>query len=252
MRASSACSTRFCLRLAPEISSTLASTRSKRAEPLEELGGGFLADPRHAGDVVRGVAAQPHQVGDQLRRHAVALQHRVCVVDLGLGDSARGAHHPNSPPDQLVGVAIAGDDHHRDPLLARAAGQRGDHVVGLVALDLDVGVAEGLDQRHQVRPLLAQQVGARFALRLVEIVGDLAPGHPRIPGDNHPRRTVLVDDLDQHRGQPVDRVGRPPVAGPDRLRQGKERPVGKRVAVDQEELWRPSGIRLFGRHRRQL
>ena len=162
--------------------------------------------------------------------------HRVAVVDLGLGDPARGAHHPHPLADQLVGVAVAGDDHHRDPLLARLAGQRGDHVVGLVALDLDVGVAEGLDQRHQVRPLLAQQVGARFALGLVEVVGDLAARHPRVPGDDDPGRVVLVDDFDQHRGEPVDRVGRPPVAGPDRLRQGEEGPVGERVAVDQEEL----------------
>ena len=45
----------------------------QRAELLQQLGRGFLADPGDAGDVVGGVAAQPHQVGDQLRRHAVAL-----------------------------------------------------------------------------------------------------------------------------------------------------------------------------------
>ena len=156
----------------------------QRAELLQQLRGRFLADPGNAGNVVGGVAAQPHQVGDQLRRHPVALEHGVAVVDLGLGDAARGAHHPHSLADQLVGVAVAGDDHHLDPLLAGLAGQRGDHVVGLVALDLDVGVAEGVDQRHQVRPLLAQQVGPRFALGLVEVVGDLAPRHPRVPGDD--------------------------------------------------------------------
>ena len=156
----------------------------QRAELLQQLGRGFLADPRDAGDVVGGVAAQAHQVGDQLRRHPVALFDRGAVVDLRLGDPARGAHHPHPVADQLVGVAVAGDDHHLDPLLARLSRQRGDHVVGLEAVDLDVGVAEGLDQRHQVRPLLAQQVRARFALGLVEVVGDLAPGHPRVPGDD--------------------------------------------------------------------
>ena len=165
----------------------------QRAELLQQLGRRLLADPGNAGDVVGGVAAQAHQVGDQLRRHAVALADGIAVVDLGLGDPARGAHHPHPLADQLVGVAVAGDDHHRDPLLARLPRQRGDHVVGLEALDLDVGVAEGLDQRHQVRPLLAQQVGPRFALRLVEVVGDLAPRHPRVPGDDHPGRRVLVD-----------------------------------------------------------
>ena len=246
MRASSAWLTRFSLRLAPEISSTLASTFSSEPNCCSSGRGGFLADPGDAGDVVGGVAAQPHQVGDQLRRHAVALLDGGGVVDLRLADPFRGAHHPHPLADQLVGVAVAGDDHHLDPLLARLADQRGDHVVGLVALDLDVGVAEGLDQRHQVRPLLAQQVGARFALGLVEVVGDLAARHPRVPGDDDPLRVVLVDDFDQHRGEPVDRVGRPPVAGPDRLRQGEEGPVGERVAVDQEELW---GVRG---HRRPL
>ncbi len=49
----------------------------QRAELLQQLGRGLLADPGDAGDVVGGVAAQAHQVGDQLRRHAVALRHRV-------------------------------------------------------------------------------------------------------------------------------------------------------------------------------
>ena len=74
--ASSACSTRFCLRLAPETSSTLCQHLLQRAELLQQLGRGLLADPGDAGDVVGGVAAQAHQVGDQLRRHAVALDHR--------------------------------------------------------------------------------------------------------------------------------------------------------------------------------
>ncbi len=224
----------------------------QRAELLQQLGRGLLTDTRHPRNVVGGVAAQPHQVGDQLRGDPVALEDRVAVVDLGLGDPARGAHHPDPVADHLVGVAVAGDDHHRDSLLAGLPGQRGDHVVGLVALDLDVGVAEGLDQRHQVRPLLTEQIGTWFALRLVEVVGDLAPRHARIPGDDDPRRPVLVDHLDQHRGKPVDRVGRPPVAGPDRLRQGEERPVGKRVAVDQEELLGVVSHRrpLYGARRR--
>ncbi len=208
----------------------------QRAELLQQLRGGLLADPRNAGDVVGGVSLQPDQVGDQLRRHPVALDHGVTVVDLGLGDAPRGAHHPHPVADELVDVAVAGDDHHRDPLLLRPPRQRGDHVVGLVALDPDVGVAERLDQGHQVRPLLPEQVRPRGPLRLVEVVDDLPPRHPRVPGHHDPSRPVLRDDLDQHRGQPVDRIGRPPVARPNRLRQGEERPVGKRVAVDQEEL----------------
>ncbi len=235
-RASSACSVRFCLRFFAGDLVDVLQHRFQRAELLQQLGRGFLADPGDAGDVVGGVAAQPHQVADQLRRHPVALFDRGAVVDLGLGDPARGAHHPHPLGDQLVGVAVAGHDHHLDPLLARLLDQRGDHVVGLVAVDLDVGVAEGLDQRHQVRPLLPQQIGARFALGLVEVISLLAAAPAGVPGDDHALRVVFVDDFHQHRGEAVDRVGRPPVAGPDRLGQGEEGAVGEAVAVDQEEL----------------
>ncbi len=57
------------------------------AELLQQLGGGLVADPGDAGDVVGGVALEPDQVGDQLRRHAVALDHPVAVIDLGVGDA---------------------------------------------------------------------------------------------------------------------------------------------------------------------
>ena len=158
------------------------------AELLQQLGGGLVADARDAGDVVGGVALEPDQVGDQLGRDAVALDHALAVVDLGVGDPARGRHHPHPVLDQLVDVAVARDDHHVDPLLAGALGQPGDHVVGLVAVHLDVGEAEGLGQRHQVRPLLLQQVRARLALRLVGLVGLLAPRPAGVPGDDHGRR----------------------------------------------------------------
>ena len=45
---------------------------------------------------------------------AVALDHPLAVVDLGVGDAARGGHHPDPVADELVDVAVAGDDHHRD------------------------------------------------------------------------------------------------------------------------------------------
>ena len=117
-RASSACLRRFSLRLAPEISSTCASTSSSVPNCLQQLRGGLVADARDAGDVVRRVALEPVEVGDQLGRDAVALDHRLVVVELGLGDAARGRHHPDPSTrvDQLEGVAVAGDDHHRHAL----------------------------------------------------------------------------------------------------------------------------------------
>ena len=159
----------------------------ERAELLQQLGGGLVADPGDAGDVVRGVALEADQVGDQLGRDAVALLDALGVVDLGVGDAARGGHHPHPVLDQLVDVAVAGDHHHLDALLAGPLGHRGDHVVGLEALDPDVGEAERLGERHQVGPLLLQQVRPGLALGLVGLVGDL-PARPARRPRRPPRR----------------------------------------------------------------
>ena len=83
--------------------------------------------------------------------------------------------------DQLEHVAVAGHDHHVDALLRGLLGERGDHVVGLVAVDPHVLVAERLDQRLEVRPLLREQVGPLPALRLVVLVDLVAARHARRP-----------------------------------------------------------------------
>ena len=54
--------------------------RLERPEPLQQVGGGLVADPRDAGDVVAGVALESDEVGDQLGRDAVAVDHALAVV----------------------------------------------------------------------------------------------------------------------------------------------------------------------------
>ena len=46
---------------------------------------------------------------------------------------------------------------------------------------------------------------------------------------------LVAEELDQHRGEAVDRVRDGPRAGRQRLRQGEERPVREAVTVQQEE-----------------
>ena len=215
----------------------------ERTELLQQLGSGLVADARNAGDVVRRVALEPDQVGDQLRSHAVALDDALGVVDLGVRDAARRRHHPHPIANQLVHITIAGDDHHRCAGLTGLPRQGGDHVVRLEALDVDVGEAERLRQRRQVRPLLAQQVRPRAAARLVLRVLRVAARHPAVPRHDHGARPVVDQELGHHRGEAVDRVGRPPVGRRDRLGQREERPVRERVAVDQEDL-SVDGLRL--------
>ena len=208
----------------------------ERAELLQELRRGLVADAGDAGDVVRGVALEADQVGDQLGRNAVALDHAVRVIDLRVGHAARGRHHAGAVADELVDVAVARDDHHGPPPLLCLRRERGDHVVGLEALDVDVREAEGLGERLQMRPLLAKEVRARLAPRLVLGVLLLPPGHALVPGDDDGPWRVVHQELGHHRREAVDGVGRPPVCRCDRLGEGEERAVGKRVAVDQEEL----------------
>ena len=113
-RASSECSVRFCLRLAPEMSSMWSRTLSSDAELLQELRRRLVADARDARDVVRRVALEAVEVGDQVRRDPVALDDRGVVVDLRVGDPAARRHHAHARVgiDDLEGVAVAGDDHH--------------------------------------------------------------------------------------------------------------------------------------------
>ena len=217
------------------------------AEALQQLGRGLVADAGDAGDVVARVALEADEVGDQLGRDAVALDDALAVIDLRVRDAPRGGHDPHAVADELVGVAVAGDDHHGDLALLGLADERCDHVVGLEALDGDVAVAERLDERPERGPLLLEQVGAGGALGLV-VGGDLlAAGHARVPHHDGRHLAVVGEDLHEHAREAEDRVGGAAVGGRDRLGEREERAVGERVAVDQEQLAR--GVSVALRHR---
>ena len=214
------------------------------AEALQQVGRGLVADAGDAGDVVARVALEADEVGDQLGRDAVAVDHALAVIDLRVRDAPRGGHDPHAVADELVGVAVAGDDHDRDLALLGLADERGDHVVGLEALDGDVAVAERLDERPERRPLLLEQVGPGGALGLV-VGGDLlAARHPGVPHHDGRHLAVVREDLHEHAGEAEDRVRGAPVRGRDRLREREERAVGERVPVDQEQLARGVAVAL--------
>ena len=212
--------------------------RLQGAEALQQVGGGLVTDSRYPRDVVAGVALEADEVRDELGRDAVAVDHPLAVIHARIGDAPRRGHDLDPLVDQLIGVAVAGHDHHLNRRVGDlgALGDRGDHVVGLKALDPQVAVAEGVDQRLQVRPLLLEQVRPARALRLVLGVDLLAAAVSPVPDHDGRLGAVVGEDLDQHRGEAEDRVGRHAGRGGDRLGQREERPVGEAVAVDQEEL----------------
>ena len=206
------------------------------AELLQQVRGGLVADAGDAGDVVGRVALEADEVRDQLGRDAVAVDHGLAVVDLRVRDAAGRGHDPHAVVDELVGVAVAGHDHHGHAALLGLLGEGGDHVVGLVALDRDVRVAEGLYERTEMRPLELQEVRSGAALRLVVGADLLAARHARVPHDDDGHLAEVREDLHEHRREAENGVGRPSVGRRDRLREGEERAVREAVAVDQEQL----------------
>ena len=207
-----------------------------RPEPDQELGRRLVADAGHPRDVVRGVALEADEVGHELGADAVALDDPLGRVD----------HHVRHPPRRHHDADVLGGELERVPvgrdhadLVAgrlRLRGERADDVVGLLAGDAQIAIAERLDDRLEVRHLLAEQVGHRPAVRLVLGVEFDARGRLLVPGHEHGRRAVVGQELHQHVRHPEQRVRREPVHRLQLLRQGEEGAVGKAVAVDQEDV----------------
>ena len=208
----------------------------ERSVLRDQLAGGLVADPRDARDVVRRVPLETDEVGHLVGSHAVAQLDAFGRVHVDVRHPARGHHQAHVLGAELEGVAVGGDDARLDPRLVGARGQRGDHVVRLPALELEVAVAERLHDGPEVRELLAQQVRHRAAPLLVRL-GDLgAMYRPRVPRDRHAPGAVVGQELEQHVREAEQRVRRLPVGRLQLLGQREEASVGEVVAVDEEQL----------------
>ena len=94
----------------------------------------FSPMPGHTRQVVGRVAAQCRVLGVLHRRDAGALEDAGLVVERVVGDAALVVQHLDvRVVDELVRVAVAGDDHDVDALVGRLRRERRDHVVGLDA-----------------------------------------------------------------------------------------------------------------------
>ena len=211
-------------------------------EPLDavvlgdEPGGRLLPHPRHARQVVGGVAPQRRVGHVEPRRHAGALG------DAGLVVEHVVAHAPPVVEDldvrvlhQLVRVAVAGDDDDVDRRVAGLGGEGGDDVVGLEARQLDDRDAERLDHLADQAHLLAQDVGRRVAVGLVGVDPLVAEGgFGPVERHRHPARAVVAHEVDEHRREPEHRVRDLPGGRRHVGRQREEGAVGERVPVDQQ------------------
>ncbi len=204
---------------------------------VEQLGRRLLPHARDARQVV-GVVAPHRRVHDVLvRLHARALEDAGLVVEGVVGHAPLVVEHPDVRVlDQLVHVAVAGDDDDVVTPVAGLGGQRGDDVVGLEPGLVDHGDAERRqDLAHQAH-LLAEDVGGLGPAGLVvddPLVAERGLGP--VEGHGHPVGGVVAQHVDEHRREAVDGVGDLSGCGGQVGGQGEEGAVGQRVPVDQQE-----------------
>ncbi len=193
--------------------------------------------PRHAGQVVAGLADQRGEIAVEPRRDAVLGLDRGRRHPGQLGDAPHRVEHGAGVGDELEGIPIARADQRLDAGVAGLGGEGGDDVVGLEPLHLDVPDPQRgqhlLDQAD-----LALEVGRRLGpTRLVLGVG-LGAERPAGHVERHTQVGGLLvpQHVDQHRGEAVDGVRRLPGRGGEVLHgQSEERAVGQRMAIEQQK-----------------
>jgi hypothetical protein len=196
----------------------------------------LVADAGDARDVVRRVAFEPDEIGDLVGPDSVASVDALGRVHVHVGDAPRGHHQADVVGDELERVAVGGDDACPDAGFVGAGGKRRDHVVRLPALELEVAVAERLDDGTEVGELLLQQSRHGTALGLV-LLGQLVPVHgPRIPRDRDALGTVVGEQLEEHVREAEQGVRGEALGRRQLLGEREEGPVGEVVAVDEEQL----------------
>ena len=161
-----------------------------RSPLLDQLAGALFADARHAGDIVRSVAPQREDVAHQLGVvDAVLLADGLAADDLDaplsaplLVDAAVVAHE--------LPVILVGGDHvdvvtRLDALLREGS----DHVVGLVARDLEDRNAHRLEHPFDIGNRQEDVLGRFGTVRLVfrkDVAAETAAlgveGHPQQVG----------------------------------------------------------------------
>ena len=211
-----------------------AVERLDAAEALDQLGGGFLADAGHAGDVVDLIAHQRHQVHHLLGPDAVARADRFGIQDRVI--LLVGVVHQDMAVDELERILVAGHQEHLEAGPGERMRDRGEDVLPLEALLLEDRHAVRRQQRFDQRQLRDERVRHRLALDLVRL--ELAVAERRlahVEGHGEVVRPLLLPERLEHAREPVDRVGRSAVRRAEQA-DGVERPVTEGGAVDQEHL----------------
>ena len=202
-----------------------------RAELGDQLHRRLLADPLHAGNIVRRIAHEPHDLDDARRFHAEPFEtfrfaeplvfYR--VVDAHVGRQ------------ELEHILIAGDDDDVEPGPFRLVRERADQIVRLVPGLPDSGNIKSFHHAMDVGNLGAHAVRHRRPLRLVVFELRVAQGRPLfVERHDEAIRLLLANNLQQHRREAEDGVGLE-TFGIIHRRQGEEGTIDVGAPIDQVE-----------------
>ena len=193
-----------------------------------------LGPPRHARDVVRGVALEAVEVWHQVGGDAVVeVVDALGSHDLDLGDALLGRDDLYVFGCQLVHVAVAGEEQHFVTRFLPAAGKGAQDVVALPALELADRHVKHAEQVLHHGELLVEGLVHGRALRLV--LGELLHAHlglALVEGADDAVGTEGFDHLDEHVEEPKEGIGRATVRRGHGLHDGVVGTVHERVAVD--------------------
>ena len=208
-----------------------------------QLRGRLLPHARNAGQVVARVSSQGGVGRILLGSHTGLLDDAGLVVERVVGDASSVVQNPNVRiANELITVAVAGDDHDVESAVHRPVGHGGDDVVGFETRNLDHRNSEGRQDLADDSELLTKDVGSRLALRLVLGLGFVAERRLRtIERDHQTGGSVILQHRHQHRGETEHCVG-DLATGRDHVgRQAEERAIRERIAVEEEKSRSVSG-----------
>ena len=182
----------------------------ERAEIVQQLHGGLFTDTGHAGNVVRRIAHERLEINQANRVEAVFLAENGGVIGLvgGLSHAGGDQHDGRAAADKLQAVAVTGYDYAGVTMLVRAAADRAEQVVRLVARQLAARYAQRIEHLLCNRQLRRQLVRHPLAGGLVGVEFEVAEGlFLHVKADDGAVGLLLVLQFEQRSQKAVYGVG---------------------------------------------
>ena len=203
----------------------------------DPLGSRLLTHTGDAGQIVAGVAAKSGEIRILRRRQAILCFDLTRGEPGQLGHALLRVQNRDVLGHQLQRVPVPGDDQYA---IAERLGLRGEGGDDVVRLESGFGHDRNTHGPEHILGdvhLPSELVRRLAPIRLVVGESFCPKGLARdVERGRDVRRLLVPQQVDQHRCEPVDRVGRLPTGGLEVVhREREERTEGNRVAVDQQQ-----------------